>query len=136
MADLSITAASVGVGGPATKTRIVQAGEAVAQGEPCYLHADGKYYKADANDTEAKAVAAGVFLVPAALDGYAIIAVSGPVNLGATLTVGEVYVVSATLGGIAPIGDLASGHYVTTLGVASSASVLELAPSASGIVKP
>jgi hypothetical protein len=46
------------------------------------------------------------------------------INLGATLVVGEVYVVSATLGAIAPIGDLVSTNFVTPLGTAISTSVL------------
>ena len=135
MANLTITPADVGVNSSATQTRIVQVGEAVSQAQPAFL--DGsKYYQAVANDTEAKAAAVGVFMTAAALDGYAVIAMVGPVDLGATLTVGEVYVVSATKGSIAPIADLTTGDYVTILGVASSASSLELNPQVSGIAKP
>lgn len=136
MADLSITAANVGVKGRVA-TDIVQVGESVTQGQPAYYkNSDGKYYKTDANASTATAVATGVFLTAASTDGYAILARSGPVNLGATLTVGETYVVSATAGGIAPIGDATTGWYVTILGVASSASQLELSIISSGTPKP
>ena len=135
MADLSITAANVGVNETAAQIQIVQAGEAVTQGQPAYQTA-AKYYQADANDTEAKAEALGVFLTPAAIDGYAAIVTRGKVNLGATLAVGETYVVSATKGGIAPIADLTTGDYVTILGVASAADSIDLNIQPSGIQKP
>lgn len=135
MADLTITAADMGVADLGVATRIVQAGEAVTQGQPGYP-SGGKYYQCDADDTSATAAATGIFLTPAGIDGYAIFATSGTILIGATLVVGELYVVSATKGGICPIGDLTTGDYVTILGVASSASTLALDPSPSGTVKP
>lgn len=136
MADLSITAASVALTSDTTYA-LVQVGEAVTQGQPGYLKSsDNKYYKADANVTSAEANALGIFMTPASTDGYAVFATAGNVNLGATLTVGQVYVVSVTAGGIAPYSDLSTGHYVTILGVAVTAALLDLVPNASGIVKP
>lgn len=133
MADISITAASVKLGASTTPTKLVQYGEAITQGQPIYkLASDGKYYRCDANDGVAKAYAAGIAITPGATDDYGLIATpsSTPgkslVNLGATLTVGEVYVVSATVGGIAPDADITSGQFVTVLGVASSTSLLDL----------
>ena len=138
MADVSITAANVGISGASVKLAAVQVGEAVTQGQPGYLNAaDSKYYQADANDTAAKAAAVGVFLSPAALGGYAILAKTGStVDLGATLTVGETYVVSDTKGGVKPIGDLATDDYVTRLGTASAADALPLNIDATGVVVP
>ena len=135
MADLTITAANVGVAADSARVRVVQVGEAVTQGQPGYLSA-GKYYQADADNTAATAAATGIFLTAAGIDGYAVFATGGSILIGATLTLGELYVVSATKGGIAPIGDLTSGDYTTVLGVASSTSALTLAPSASGVAKP
>lgn len=133
MADISQTAANVAIGGANTPTRLVQFGEAVTQGQPVYQStADSKYYQCDANDGVAKAVAAGIAITPAALDGYGVIAVpaSTPgkslVNLGATLAVGTVYAVSATKGGIAPIADLSSGQFITVLGVATTTALIDL----------
>jgi len=126
MADLSITAANVGVTSGAV-IELVQVGESVTQGQPAYKKAlDGLYYKADANASSATAAALGVFLTPASTSGYALIVKSGSYLAGATLTVGETYVVSATAGGIAPLSDVTTGWYVTILGVASSASTLAL----------
>ncbi len=133
MADISITAANVGVGASTLKTRNVQFGEAVTQGQAVYVStSDSKYYKCDA-DTQATAIAAGIVLSPAATNGYGLIALPAEqpgqaiVNFGAgTLAVGTVYAVSTTPGGIAPIADLAAGDFITTLGVATTAALLDL----------
>ena len=69
MADLSQTASSVAISGSKAPTKRVQFGEAVTQGMPVYL-SDSKYYKADANDTVAKAAVEGIVLTPAGIDGY------------------------------------------------------------------
>ncbi len=133
MADISVTAANVGIGALDTITSNVQAGEAITQGQPVYLASDGKYYQCDANDTAAKAQCVGIAVSPASTDGYFQLATSGSVNVGATLSVGRIYVLSTTKGGIAPSADLASGSYVTILGVATTAALLKLDISISGV---
>lgn len=135
MADLTQTAANVGIGADTEFIR-VQVGEAVTQGQPGYRGASNKWFQTDANLSVAAAAAEGIFMTPAATDGYAIVAVGGDVNLGATLTVGETYAVSRTKGKICPIGDLTTGDYVTHLGVAKSTSLLPLNPQPSGVPKP
>lgn len=134
MADLTQTAANVGLSGSNATLRLVQVGEAVTQGQPGYLSSE-KYYQTDAS-ASASAAAAGVFLTPAATDGYAVFATAGDIDLGATLTVGAVYVVSATKGAIAPLADLTTGEYVTTLGVATAADTLALNIDVSGVAVP
>lgn len=136
MADLTQTAANVAAGGESTRISMIQVGEAVTQGQPGYFDSsDRKYYIADANNAS-KYVAKVIFLTPATTDGYAVAATSGPVNLGATLTVGVIYVVSDTAGSIMPSSDLSSGDYVTILGVATSTSLITLNPSSSSVVTP
>jgi hypothetical protein len=131
MSDISITAANVKLGAQTTPTKVAQYGEAVTQGQPVYKFTDGKHYRCDANDGVAKAVCAGIALTPGSTDDYGLIALpsSTPgrslVNLGATLTVGTVYAVSATVGGIAPQADLTSGQFITTLGIATTAALLD-----------
>lgn len=131
MANISQTAANVALGVSSAPQETVQYGESVTQGQPVYQHTDGKYYRCDANDGAAKANCKGIALTPGSTNGYGNImkpsAVAGRsvINLGATLTVGEVYVVSATVGAIAPIGDLTSGQYVTVLGVATTTALLD-----------
>lgn len=136
MADLSQTAANVALGEDNRNIRVVQVGEAVTQGMPGYrLTSDSKWYQGQA-DTSAHADAKCIYLTPAAIDGYAVAVTGGLVNLGATLTVGENYVVSANKGKIAPASDLITGNYVTSLGIAETTALLDLKPNASGVAKP
>jgi hypothetical protein len=135
MADLSQTAANVKPGENITP-RMRQAGEAITQGMPYYVSTtDSKAYQTDANDGAAKAEVRGIALTGAALDGYFVAQESGLINLGATLAVGTVYVVSATKGAICPIADITSGQYVSPLGVATTTSLLNLKPDPSGVTK-
>jgi hypothetical protein len=136
MADLSITAANVKAGSASTRVQLVQAGEAIDQGEPAYLASDGKYYQTDANDTAVKAQAKGIAITPASTDGYFLLAVDGLINLGATLAVGQIYVCSATKGGIAPYADLTTNDYVSIVGVATTTALLDINLLVSGVQKP
>lgn len=133
MANLTQTAANVGVNASNTRVQIVQAGEAITQGQPVYDNSN-KYYRGDASTLAASQVG-GVALTPAATDGYFIMATEGKVDLGATLTVGETYYVSDTAGAIMPAADVSTGEYVTSLGVASATDTLELNINASGIAR-
>lgn len=140
MANLTQTAANVALGSQATRTQIVQAGESVTQGMPVYLNtSDSKYYQSDANASATAAGCNGIALTPASTDGYFVIATPGSgakVNLGATLTVGQTYTVSATKGAICPIGDLTTGDYPTILGIASTTALLNFNVQAGGVAKP
>lgn len=135
MADLTQTAANIRRQ-VTTQRNSVTAGEAITAGMPVYRKAaDNEWYKA-ADTSAALANAGGVALTNAG-DGEVLdIATKGPINLGATLTIGEIYVLSGTAGNVAPVGDLLSGNFVTILGVASTASQLELQITASGVAKP
>lgn len=121
MADLSQTPANVESGSDAITQR-VQAGEALEAGMPVYLSSsDGKYYKADADDSS-KYDAIGVALCGASADGYFIIQTAGDMVVGATTTQGEVYVVSDTAGSIAPCTDLTTDWYPCIVGIAKDTS--------------
>ncbi len=142
MADLSQTAANVAISGKNTKTKQVQFGEAVTQGMPVYeASADSKYYKCDANDTLAKAACKGIVLTPASTNGYGLIALPATedskslVNLGATLTVGTMYAVSATVGAICPIADITSTQFPTSIGFAVSSSLLDFQVTICSVAK-
>ena len=133
MADLVQTAANVKLNAGAS-VLVGTAGETLTQGQPAVL-SSGKWVRARAT-TAALANCSGIVLTPAALDEPVVIAKPGTrINLGATLVVGEVYVVSATLGAIAPIGDLVSTNFVTPIGTARTSSVLAFNPHPSGIAK-
>ena len=142
MAALSPVAANVKVTTNVRPKRLV-CGEAIVQGECVYQSsADSKVYKADANDGMEKASAIGIATQPGATDEYTSIALTGLspgevlVNLGATLTVGQVYCVGTTPGTIVPYADLTSSQYVTILGVARTAALLDLQIVVSDTLKP
>jgi hypothetical protein len=135
MADIVQTAANVKSGAGAVVS-LERAGEAIDQGMPCYIsNSDGKWYKADA-DNAAKYLAAGIAMTKAAAaDDYFLLQKSGRCNLGATLTTGEVYVVSATAGKIAPVADITTDWYPCIVGISESTTGNVLLAFQAGSVK-
>jgi hypothetical protein len=134
---LTITPANVLA---ATGSRLTHgtAGATITAGKPVYRDAaDGKYKVCNNFSTADKAVCAGIALHGASSgQPLAIASEAGSnLNLGATLTVGEVYVLAGTAGEIdTPNGfDLAS-QYVTVFGVASTTSNLVLNINSSGVI--
>lgn len=137
MADLVITANDViktGSGQQGT------AGEAITAGQALYSDAatSGVLRPADATTAD-KAALVGIALNNAATgQPVSHSGLTGTIDVGAVLVVGEVYVVSATPGGgnIAPISDLGSTEFVTVIGVATAADALQLSAIRSGVAKP
>lgn len=113
-------------------------GATVAVGQCLYQDAtDSQWKLADSNASATIAAAKGIAVTPGVSGGYGIVATGGSIILvGTTAVVGTTYNVGATAGTIVPNADLTTGDYVTTLGVASSSTQLDLAISASGIAKP
>ena len=127
MADLTITATSVQ---PKARTNGtgVQFGEAVTPGQAVYKStADSKYYLADC-DVAATAPCSGISLSYAGADEYGFM-FNQPgegLDLGATLVVGEIYVVSDTAGNIMPFADLTTGQFLSIIGIASATDRLNM----------
>lgn len=135
MANLTITAASVGVASGTVDVQAVQVGESVTHGQPLYFSAN-KYYKCDATSAT-KANCAVISLGAASTDGWVMaLFPGGEYTVGATLTLATTYVISATSGAIAPIADLASTNYSTILGTAKNTSTIVFQPYVSGVAKP
>lgn len=136
MANLTQTPANVGLTSQAgSSVSTVKAGETITQGQPIYL-LNGKYYRCDAS-TKAAAEAKGIAMTAANADEYVVVAYNGStVDLGATMTVGETYCVSATDGAIAPISDLTTGDFPTILGTATAADTLPLNIIPGTVAKP
>lgn len=135
MAAISPTAASV-VKAAGSTTATGTAGETITAGMSLYLGADNKIYKAQCDGTANQAACIGIALTGSSLDQPITYLSSGGINLGATLTVGETYVVGTAFGGINPIGDLVSTNYVTILGIATTASNLAVDIQVSATQKP
>lgn len=135
MGNLAPSAANVAPAKTGQRLTAVTVGEAVVHGDVGrYNAADKKYYLADAT-SETNAKASGFFLSSASAGGVAIW-MEGDISLGAIMTLGTLYFLSATPGKICLESDLVSGNYKTTLGIASSTSVLPLKINASGVPKP
>lgn len=126
MADISVTATSVAPVSDAA-TAYGTAGETLTAGQPVYRDpADSNYFKKCQKDgTVQESLVYGITLNGGARGQPIKVQTGGVINLGAILTVGETYIVSATAGGIAPIADV-STHYVSLLGVALTAANLQM----------
>lgn len=136
MADLTVTATSVvPVTGYTFEDGI--AGATITAGQTVYKDtSDSNKFKLADADAATTAECYGIALNGCASGQVVKVQVGGELNVGATLTVGQVYVVSTTAGGIAPYADLASGDYVSILGVADTTSNLVLRLFNTGVAKP
>lgn len=127
MAELTQTAANVGLTDSAGAViQKVTYGEAITQGNVVYKKtADSEYYKADA-DAADTASADGIALTAGGDSEEGVIITSGPVDVGATLTVGTSYYLGTTAGAIGLESDLSTGDFPTYLGNAIAADTLDL----------
>lgn len=125
MADLTITAANVVAGTTAARDSGT-AGEAIAAGQAVYRSSTtNKWMLADSDSATAEAKrATGIALNGAALNQPISVLKSGEITIGATLTAGTAYYLSATPGGICPVADVSTGDDVCLVGLAKSTSVL------------
>lgn len=136
MADLVVTAANV-VADPSAGRDQGQAGEAIIAGKAVYKSSTTKKWMlADSNSATAEArKAVGIALNGASLNQPLVVCTGGPVTIGATLVPGDPYYLSETPGGIQPAADLGTGENVCQLGLAVSASVLNVAIQNPGVTK-
>lgn len=136
MADVSVTATSV-VKASDTISIDGVLGATVTAGQTVYLDSATNTFKlADANASSATATVVGIALNGGATGQPVKVAIGGSITPGFTVTVGAVYVQSATAGGIAPVADLATGHYTSIVGVGLTASSLMLIMRNSGVAVP
>jgi hypothetical protein len=136
MAALNITAANVAAGEGAKSLPGVLH-ETVTQGMPAYrVAATKRLGKADSNVSVALAECVGIFLTAGSAGQPAIVHTEGPITIGAALSVGERYFLGDVAGGIVPSADLSTGEYVTYLGTAISATVLDVKIHNSGVAVP
>ena len=134
MADIAITPANV-VAGANAKTRQGTAGATVAAGQTVYKDpTDQKYKLADCDSaTPAVRRTTGIALHASANNQPLLVHYEGPLTIGAVLTPGVAYYLSPNPGGICPVADLSTGDYPTIIGLAISASVLDVKLHESGV---
>lgn len=132
MADLTVVAANVKPGSDAvTKTGV--AGEAISAGESIFKATDGELELCEKDQAAADAAAVGIALNDAAPLQPITYIITGTIDMGAILAIGETYIVGAGPGGIAPEADAVATDFVTILGVAISVNDLKIGILQSGV---
>lgn len=132
MADLTITAANVASVSGGTSAKVTAtAGGTITAGMPVYINASNQIVAA-ANTSALAADVDGIALNGASSGQPITYQTKGVINLGATLVVGTIYVLSAA-GAISPVDDVTTGDFVTVLGVAQTAANLKIGICAGGV---
>lgn len=131
MPDLTITPANVLSGTNAAFYQGV-AGATITAGQVVTLDATTKrLVLADSNAAAPLATVRGIALHAASTGQPVRIQTNGTITLGGT-TVGAIYVLSATPGGIAPVVELLAGMRTSILGVGAATGTLQMALVNSG----
>jgi len=134
MADPSITPSAVVP--PTTNVVPGIAGEAILAGQSVYSDStdSNKIKLADCNASAATATAVGLAANSAPAAGQPVSYLTdGDMTMNAVLVQGEIYLVSATAGGISPEADIVTtDDYVSIIGVAKSTTVLSIKINNSG----
>jgi hypothetical protein len=127
MTDIVITPASVIAGADASIDFGV-AGQTITAGQVVYLETATNMLKlADNNNADIEVrTARGIALNGAAAGQPIAVCRSGQVTIGGTLLPNVAYYLSDTPGGICEVADLAGGEYPTLLGMAKSATSLDV----------
>lgn len=106
----------------------------ITAGQSVYLDSATSTIKlADCDASATTAAAVGIALHGSLAGQPITYQVSGQITIGATLSAGKIYVVSATAGGIAPSADLTTGWRTSELGIAISTTILDMYIINSGI---
>lgn len=134
MADLNITDSDVVAGAGAVVIDLMSNGP-ISAGDAVYRsYTTGQAQRADCNGASADQRDPVGIAINSATAGQPVkVLTSGPVTLGSVLTPGVAYYLSATAGGICPVADLSSGMYPTFIGIATSATVLKVNITTSGV---
>jgi len=135
MSDFSVTAASVV---KTANTAISEgiAGGTLTAGQAVYVDtSDSSKLKGCDADASATSVCAGITLHGASNGQPIKYATSGNLTFNAAFAAGDCVCVSTTVGGLAPYADLASGDFVTVVGIATSTTNLKIQINASETAK-
>lgn len=130
MADLTITSANVISRGKSVDST---AGATLVAGDVVYDDAGSSKLADNDSATAAARSPKGIALNGAATGQPVKVHTKGPIVIGATLTPGVAYYLSGTPGKICPVADLSTGDYPTLIGIATSASVLDVNIQESGV---
>lgn len=114
------------------------AGGTLSAGDPVYIDtADSNKIKQADSNAAGKDDVYGIVLEDCVTDDEVAVATTGArIDLGATLGVGTLYVLSDTAGKICPAADLSTGEKVTLLGVGEETDVMWLNLWTTGVTTP
>jgi len=134
--DYSVTATSVLASSNASTTKGT-AGTTITAGQSLAKAADGSLILFDANAAAPAFTFVGIALNGGAT-GQPIFYVTGDTSFtpGFTVAAGAIVIGSSTAGGLCPAADLATGHYLTIIGVGIGSNKIKMQPLASGVVTP
>lgn len=136
MAAETVTAAEV-LPGSDTQYYDGIAGASVTAGQTVYLDAsDSRLKLADADASSTAAATKGIAMHAAGTGQPLKVAIAGHIDPGFTVSVGAIYIQSATAGGISPVTDLGSGMYTTVLGLGITASSMKIVNQQAGVAVP
>jgi hypothetical protein len=136
MADVSITPANVTVHQDVSM-RDGTAGATITAGQVLYLDAaDNRLKLAQCDGTAAEATVEGIAAHGASAGQPIRYFTSGTLNIGGTVVVGTLYVLSDTAGGIKSVDQLSPTEYVSVLGGAITAARLKMFVQNLGVVVP
>ena len=136
MGDIAVTAGDVSPGTDAGLDVTGTAGAALTAGQVVYYSASAdEYLVADTETSSTTADADGVVVCTAADTQKCVVQKTGQIDIGGTVVVGTVYVLSVT-GKIAPADDLATGDWVTVIGIGVTATDIKLGINASAVQVP
>lgn len=135
-ADYTVTVNSVLPSSQAVIRRKI-AGATITTGKSLAVKADGTLDLYDANGAAPLNVFKGIAL-NSAVTGQPVIYVESDPEFtpGFTVAANAIVIGSATAGGLAPAADLATGHYLTIVGLGIGSNKIDLNPVSSGVVTP
>ena len=138
MADLSITAANVGVASSITKVVVIEAAEAITRGMAVYRNGSNSNKATKAINTASASTAVyGIAQSESAADGdFIAVATSGTIITGASMTVGQLYYLSSTAGKLMPYADLTTNDYINGVYRATTSTKAILVLENNGIQSP
>lgn len=136
--DYAVTAASVAASAYADKDTGILGEAGMTAGMYVYKNAadSNRLYKADANLSLAASKVVGCLLSGGGIGQPATYVKKDPFfTPGIPLTAGDIAILSATPGLIAPVADLAAGYFPVVLGCANSVTQMNFNPTGGGVVK-
>jgi len=131
MVDVVITASDVDKVSGSQRTN--EAGIAITAGQTVYLDAAGLVQLCQNDLTAVEGACVGISLNDAGVGQPCTYQVSGVIDLGSVLAAGVQYIVGAAAGAVAPVADIASTEFLTSLGVGISTTELQIGINQSGV---